>query len=436
MPLGKTIITNACIVTMDQTLGVLHEADVLIDGEWITAVGPGLDPGDAQRIDASGMIVIPGLVDTHRHMWQGVLRGCGPDHTLADYFSEVLVRVGPQLSVEELYLGNLLSALGALDAGVTTVQDVSNVNDAPERSNALVAALRDSGLRAVFAYGHGAGPVPGRPRHGGLSRDAVRVRSELLADDDGLLTMALCVDANDDVAIRWNWNLARELDVPVALHCRGQPAPRPVSRLRKLGVLRPSAVFIHGTGLDAEQLRIIRDEGAALSIAPAVEMMMGHGFPPLAPALAAGLRPSISVDVETATASDMFIQMRAGLQAARYDSQHGPARGPLLTAREVLELATLAGAQALGMGAKLGAVAPGRLADLVLLRTDRPGLRPIYDAASAVVSSMDRGDVDTVLVGGRVVKRAGRLLRTDLADVLARADQVRARLVEHRLVRG
>lgn len=349
-------------------------------------------------------------------MWQAALRGSGADQTLDQYFATVLHTLAPRLSADDLHLGNLLSALGALDAGVTTVQDISNV-DKPteEHTDALLDALTESGLRSVFAYGQG------------TAQDARRIRSGRLHAGDGLVTMALNAEFGSDEGTRNSWALARELEVPTALHVRGG---RPVSRLRRLGVLRPGTVFIHGTGLDAGELELIRDSGGALSVAPAIEMTMGHGLPPFAAAAAAGLRPSLSVDVEVAAPSDMFTQMRTAFQVGRFAALQGHAGSdaPLLTTREVLEFATLGGAEALGMADRIGSLTPGKQADLLVLRTDRPGVAPVHDATAAVVSSMDRADVDTVVVGGRIVKRAGRLEYAGLPRLLDRAEEVRDRL--------
>jgi cytosine/adenosine deaminase-related metal-dependent hydrolase len=166
--------------------------------------------------------------------------------------------------------------------------------------------------------------------------------------------------AGSDEAVRWNWGLAAELNVPVVLHCRASPGVWPVSRLCELGVLRPGAVFIHGTGLDATELRMIADHECALSVAPAVEMIMGHGYPPVLDAIDAGLWPSLSVDVETATGADLFTQMRAAQQVARHARQHQRSSGPLVSARQILECATVHGAQALGIGGSDWVAASGQ----------------------------------------------------------------------------
>ncbi|MEU9125326.1 amidohydrolase family protein [Streptomyces sp. NPDC048506] len=417
----RLLVTGGRVLTMDPALGELPTADVLVEGGRISEIRPAIDAdGVHERIDAHGCLVLPGFIDTHRHMWQAALRGSGADQTLAQYFTTVLHTQAPRLTADDLNLGNLLSALGALDAGVTTVQDVSNVaKPTEEHTDALLDALTGSGLRSVFAYGHG------------TAGDARRVRSRRLHTKDALVTMALNAEAGSDDATRRNGALADELDLPTALHVRGGS---PVSRLRRLGVLRPGTVFIHGTGMAAGELELVRDSGGALSIAPAIEMTMGHGLPPFAAAATAGLRPGLSVDVEVAAPSDMFTQMRAALQVGRFAVLQGHAdpAAPLLTARQVLEFATIGGAETLGLADRTGSLTPGKQADLIVLRTDRPGVAPVYDPVAAVVSAMDRADVDTVIVDGRILKRAGRLLHAGLPGLLARAEELRARMTDGR----
>lgn len=428
MATPKILIRNARVLTMDPELGDLDPGDLLIENGRITSVAPHLETaGPVEEIDATGCIVIPGFVDTHRHMWQAALRGCAPHHTLGDYFRHVLGEIGPALAPEDLYLGNLLSARAALDAGITTVQDISNIQDSPDRSDALVQALRDSGVRAVFAYGSS---LPHHHAHGSaLAADARRVRTRLLADDDAMVTMALVTEPGDEEAERHNARLATDLDLRTARHTVQHSAERPVTRLRELGLLRPGTTFIHGTGLDTGELALIADSGGTLSIAPAVELMMGHGYPPFGPAAEAELPVSLSTDVEVTAAADMFTQMRAAYQAGRYQElSTGDTLSPHpLTVREVLRHATLAGAAALGLDHRTGSLTPGKEADLVVLRADRPGTAPVHDPYSTVVLQMDRADIDTVLVGGRPVVRRGRAL-ADTSALLEDAHALARRL--------
>ncbi len=416
------IIRGARVLTMAPGRTAPERADVLVEAGRIAAVGPDLVT-TAPEIDGSGCLAVPGFVDTHRHMWQAALRGSAPHHTLAEYFATVLGRVGPALTPDDLYLGNLLSAYAALDAGVTTVQDISNIQDSPAATDALVQALVDSGIRAVFAYGTS---FPRAKSHGAaLDDDVRRVRAELLPDDAALVTLALVTEPGDEDAERHNARLAEDLGVRTARHVvRRRHGEAPISRLRALGVLRPGTTFIHGTGLDDGELRLIAGSGGSLSIAPAVELVMGHGHPPFAAAARAGVPVSLSTDVEVTVAADMFTQLRAAFQVARYDQL--AAGGPATTVEAMLAHATRDGAAALGLDT--GVLAPGRPADVVLLRADGVGVAPVFDPYSTVTLQMDRAHVDTVLVAGRVVKRRGRLL-ADVGPHLAAADRLRQRLV-------
>jgi 5-methylthioadenosine/S-adenosylhomocysteine deaminase len=157
---------------------------------------------------------------------------------------------------------------------------------------------------------------------------------------------------------------------------------------------------------------------------------MGHGLPPFAAAASAGLRPSLSADVEVAAGSDLFGQIRTAFQVSRFAAPHGHDGPPdrLPTSRDILRFATIEGARVLGLDDRIGSLTPGKQADLVVLRADRPGVVPVHDPVGTVVCAMDRADVDTVLVAGRIVKRAGRLLRSDLAALVDRAAQLRDRL--------
>lgn len=428
-PPERLVLRGGRVLTMDPQIGDFERAGVLVERGRVAAVGPAVAAEDAEVIDTTRGIVLPGFVDTHRHMWQAILRGAGADHTLADYFSRVSGPLGAAMRPRDIHLGNLLSALGALDAGVTTVQDTSNAQNSPGHSDAAVQALRDAGIRAVFAYGPATDPGSAPPPDA-WSDNAARVRKRLLPSDDGLVTMALLAGARDDDAIRRNWDLAERLDLPIAVHTRAAHFDSPILRYRRLGALRPRTLYIHCTGLGADEFRLIAESGGAVSISPAIELMMGHGWPPVAEAFAAGLHPSLSVDVEVTAGGDLFTAMRAAFQVGRFDlfetGSHAAMRR--ITTRHILESATIAGARALGLDGRTGSITPGKQADLIVLRADRPGVAPLYDPAGTIVLQMDRADVDTVLVAGRVLKRDGRLVRDDLPRLLREADEARDRL--------
>ncbi len=177
---------------------------------------------------------------------------------------------------------------------------------------------------------------------------------------------------------------------------------------------------------------MIADTGGSLSIAPAIETVMGHGLPQLTAAADAGLLPTLSTDVEVSGPGDMFSQMRSAYQFGRFAALQGLATGDGPTVRDIVRYATEAGAQALGLSDRIGSLTPGRQADLQILRADRPGVAPVHDPYAAVVQAMDRADVDTVLVAGAVVKQSGRLTHPGLPALIDQAGAVRDRLLGRR----
>jgi 5-methylthioadenosine/S-adenosylhomocysteine deaminase len=414
-PSGKTLIRGGTVLSMDPALGDLPSGDVLIEGEKILAVGPDLSNGEVEVIDAEGMIVMPGFVDSHRHIWEGLLRNIGTDVPLegrTSYISFVLHKLAPAFRPEDAYVGNLVSALGAIDAGITTLLDWSHIQDSPAHTDAVIQALDDSGLRAVFAYGF---PWWGKWEERQPSW-FVRAATEHFSSKDQKLTLALAApgpEFTDFEITRDHWKLARETDARITTHVGvgsyGQDGK--LQEFGEAGLLGADTTYIHCTTLNDTEIQMIVDTGGTVSLASPVEMMMGHGMPPIQKFLDRGLRPSLSVDVETNVPADLFNQMRSvlGLQRAIATAE---GKTPVST-REVLGYATVEGAKANGLETKVGTLTPGKQADVILLRTDRMNVTPLNDPATAVVAGMDTGNVDTVLIGGRVMKRHGQLLHVD-----------------------
>jgi 5-methylthioadenosine/S-adenosylhomocysteine deaminase len=431
-PTGRTLIRGGTVLSLDPELGDLEQGDVLVEGNRILAVGPDLSNGEVEVIDASGMIVMPGFVDSHRHIWEGLLRNIGTDVPLegrTSYISFVLHRLAPAFRPEDAYVGNLVSALGAIDAGITTLLDWSHIQGSPAHTDAVIQALKDSGLRAVFAYGF---PWWGKWEERQPSW-FVRAATEYFSTKDQKLTLALAApgpEFTDFEVTRDHWKLAREADARITTHVGvgsyGQDGK--VQEFGEAGLLGPDTTYIHCTTLNDTEIQMIVDTGGTVSLASPVEMMMGHGMPPIQKFLDRGLRPSLSVDVETNVPADMFNQMRSVLTLQRaLASEQG--KEPVST-REVLAYATVEGARANGLDAKVGTISPGKQADLILLRTDRFNVTPLNDPATAVVAGMDTSNVDTVMIGGRVMKRHGELLHVDWPAVRRMAAESRDHVIE------
>ncbi len=430
-PDTRVVVRGGTVLTMDASIGEHPVADVLIEGERILEVGPHLEVGDAEVIDATGMIVLPGFVDTHRHIWEGILRNICTDVPLegrTSYISFVLHKLAPAFRPQDAYVGDLLSALGAMDAGVTTLLDWSHIQGSPEHTDAVVQALQDSGIRAVFAYGF---PWWGKWEERQPSW-FVRAANEHFSTRDQRLTLALAApgpEFTDFEVTRDHWKLAREAGARITTHV-GVGSYGLDSKLQELGdggILGPDTTYIHCTTLNDTEIQMIVDTGGSVSIATPVEMMMGHGMPPIQKFLDRGLRPSLSVDVETNVPGDMFTQMRSALALQR--ALAGPEGKEPVSAREVLAWATIEGARANGLDDRTGSLTPGKQADLVLLRTDRLNVTPLNDPAAAVVTGMDTRNVDTVLVAGRVMKRGGTLQHVDQGALRRAAVEARDHVV-------
>lgn len=421
---NRTVLRGGHVLSMDPDIGDLPQGDVLIEDGRIAAVRPDIS-ADAEVLDMTGRIVIPGFVDTHRHTWEASIRNVAPDATLDDYFVDILDTFAPLYTPEDVYAANLAGALECLNAGITTLVDWSHINNSPEHPDAAIRGLAESGIRAQYAYGSANTSLADYWFESKIAipgDDVRRIRGKYFASDDGLLTMALATRGpgfclNDVVTAEWA--LARELDIPITVHvAMGRLAGRfgMVKQLNDLGLLGADTTYIHCCYLSEEEWRMVADSGGTVSIAPQVELQMGHGWPPVMTAVEHGLRPSLSIDVVTTVPGDMFTQMRAafGAERARVNADCWKANMPvpetMLTARQMLEFATLNGAHVAGVEDRTGSLTPGKRADVVAVDATALNVAPVHDAAAAVTLSADVSNVDTVIVDGVIHKRDGRLV--------------------------
>ena len=415
----KLLIRNGSVVTLDERLGVIADGDVLIVDGRIAAVEPDVVSTDAEVVDASDMIVIPGFIDTHRHLWETVLRGMLPSCSLGEYFVKVMITYAGCFTAEDVYVGDLLGAYEALDAGITTVVDWCNCTTTPEHADAAIAALRETGVRSMFAFG-APGGAGFHDRTRGHPTDARRVRDQYFSSPDQLLTFALALRGPLGVEAEVNrrdFELARDLGARITVHAGMRlpgMEPREIEMLQELNLLGDDTTYVHCNETPDADLDAIASSGGTVSISPHVEMVMGHGLPATGRLLQHGLRPTLSVDVATSSPGDMFTQMRSTLAEDRIRAFNADREtGATLGAEDVLRFATIDGAHACGLEREVGTIAPGKAADIVLIRADQVNMLPMVDPVGSVVTCANPANVDTVLVGGRIVKRGGRLVDVD-----------------------
>ena len=430
----RTLLKNGCVLSVDKKVGNFHQADVLIEGTKIAAVGPNLSAADAEVIDASNTIVMPGFVDSHRHVWEGILRNIATDCPLegdASYLAFILNTLAPVYRPEDAYVGDLVGLYGAIDAGITTILDWSHIQATREHADAVVRALQESGKRAVFAYGYPWWKYPDEHQDDWI-RD---VAKQYFSSKDQLLTYGLASPGPEFIPFEFaksQWELAREVGAHITVHVGVGTAGKfgKLGEMGKAGLLKNDTTYIHCTTLNDDEIQMIVDTGGTVTLSSPVEMMMGHGMVPTQKFLDRGLRPSLSIDVETNVPNDMFTQMRSviSLQHALLFEKKlaGEANVPTpLTTRDLLEFATIEGARANGLADKTGSLTPGKEADVIMLRTDKPNIFPVNDPIGAVVWGMDTSNVDSVFVAGKALKRNGQLLGVDLNRIQKMAYEAR-----------
>ena len=452
----RYVIRGGSVMSMDPSVGDFVQADVLVNGKRIQAVGRNISTGNADVIDARGRIVMPGFIDTHHHQAWTAIRSSIPDSILIhdgtntpgaaqNYFANVLA--GPtgttgfarHYRAQDVYISELVGGLSQLDNGVTTVHDISQIHHSPQHSDAAVRGLIDAGRRAVLGYFESAGAVSGNQ----YPSDAFRIKQQWFSSNDQLTSMIMGGEVYLGAATySQSWAIGRQLGLQIAAHIlspfgirailddlASKPANDPLS-------IRSDNLFIHMTGMSDPAWNKVKQAGAQVSIAFPIEMNMRHGIPPILKMQQLGMEPSLSSDVETNMTACFFTQMRSAMTMQRmvvnqmileqgdfttFPNGTWPAPAanlpPLLNVRDVLRYATINGAKHLRLDNKTGSLTPGKEADIIILDGTHLNVTPVNHVPGAVVQMMDRTNVETVIVAGKVRKWKGRLLNVDLANL-------------------
>ena len=405
--------------------------DLLIEDDRIAAVGRLDDVSDAEVVDARQRIVLPGLIDTHRHMWQSALRTIACDWTLGQYFARMRGQLGGVFRPEDTFAATLLGMVEALDSGITTVVDWSHNLNGPDHADAAWEALQQGGGRALFSYG-ATNDQAIRKDVGPQTRDVARLRNGVASDDTARVTLGMAVRGPEfstlDNCVA-DWGLARELGLPVTVHVGGglRGAQGGVTRLQEEGLLGPDTTYVHCNMLSDRELDLIAGAGGRASVSPEVEANMGHGPAATARLRSRGIPIGLSADVCTNVGGDLFGAMRVAIALQR-GADHAASFGRnetlgevSMTARDVLAMATIEGARACGLDDRTGTLEVGKQADVLVLRADTPNLAPLSNPIGAIVHAAGTHNVESVYVAGRPVKRDGRFVHVDVRAVIAHA---------------
>lgn len=440
---ARVLIKGGAVVSLDPEIGELRQGDVLVEGDAVVEVGHSIAADDCEVVDAAGMVVMPGLVDSHRHLWQTLMRADSVDFVQADLFERQWPRVAAPCRPDDIYAAVLAGAADALNSGVTSVLDWCHVVNTPEHAEEDVRALRESGIRARFLYGT-------TMRADRVAREAADDRwahaREMYARDfsgrTDLVAFGLAIPGPNrttmeitsaDVAV------GRELDVPLAMHVgipEGRKPKRSIGRLAEAGLLGPDINLAHCCDATDEELKMVSALGATATACPTLELAFGMGTPATGRLRDAGVRPAVGVDSVNATGGDMFDELRIGMLAERARRARAIFAGGravesvgqlAFTTHEALESGTINGAYAMWLGDTVGSLTPGKKADIILLRATDLNLAPLSDLVGSIVCGANSGNVDTVMVNGKFVKRDGGLLTIDVERVRRQLEEARDR---------
>ncbi|MDQ0137727.1 cytosine/adenosine deaminase-related metal-dependent hydrolase [Neorhizobium galegae] len=402
-------------------------ADMLVEDGIIRAIESKISAEDAERVDATGMIVAPGFVDTHRHLWQTGIRGVAADWSLVEYIRFIRLGFATAYRPEDVRIANEAGALEALDAGITTIADFCHIIRTPEHAEAGWDGLVSSGIRGQFHLGFY--DVPTVPPYYRDHEARVIHARDFLRDKggSGLVTGGVALTETNLIPMEHTADeirVARDLDLPITMHMGTLSTPDAVARLHKAGLLGPRMLHVHCNASGDDELGLIADSGGAISITPETELQMGMGYPVTNRALAVGLAPTIGIDIVSDYSGDMFAQMRLLLQTARaidnqkiLDQRRMPPSIDLKVA-DAFRFATINGAEAMGLGSRIGSIDVGKQADFILVRQDGIHHMPrTPDTTASLVLQARPGDVDSVFVEGQARKRHGTLVGVDLERI-------------------
>ncbi|WP_181179932.1 amidohydrolase family protein [Mesorhizobium sp. B2-1-3A] len=424
----RTLFKGGTVITMDAAVPNLATGDVLVENDRIVAVGANIQADGADVIDATASIVMPGLIDAHHHMWLGVMRRLMPDvDDLFAYIGVVAETLGAHYRPHDMYVSTSLTAAASLDAGITTIIDACHSSRSPEHTDAALNALKGAGIRALHLAG---AAMDKNASSAHLPGDLERL-ARTWNSTGGLVQVGLFGQFNLD----W-WKVARDLDMRILTEFIGDLAKLP-AEVTENGLLGPHNIFNHCTRLPEDTWKRFADAGVSVTVNPRSDALFGFDDDRFAyqQAIDHGLTPALGIDLDTAFGSDLFGEMRAlfGQQrsAMRYRRFRGETNVPgPISVEAVLQAATINGARAAGLEAAIGTLTSGKQADIIMVRTDDVAVFPLTNAIGTIVQAVERSDVDTVMVAGKIRKHAGKLVDIDLVRLASEAVASRDHLLE------
>jgi 5-methylthioadenosine/S-adenosylhomocysteine deaminase len=425
---GEYLIRGAYVITMDDKLGDVPAGDIHVKNGAIVAVGKALKAPGAKVIDGKTMIAMPGLIETHWHMWGTAASNTAGDEAKMGYFSFAKA-VGAIFKAEDNARGVRLGIAEAINSGLTTVHNWSHNIVSPEYADAELAAHHAMGHRALFGYGYFG---IRRENQAVNVADLPRVNERWIKPSEGMLTLGVCSrgpESNNMDMVRMEWEAARKMGLRVSTHVGTALAKvkqrEAIKKLSEAGLLGPDVILVHDTNIVDNDSELLAKTRTEVSLSPFTELRTGFGITPVGALTKAGVKLSLSVDTTVLAGNcDMFAIMKAILNIADGEAQNEFQ----MTARRALEMATTGGARALGIADRVGSLTPGKRADIILIRTTDLNMAPFTDPGHMVVQSTNPSNVDTVMIDGRILKSGGKLIGFDVPRIVREANDTAKRV--------
>jgi 5-methylthioadenosine/S-adenosylhomocysteine deaminase len=427
---GEFTIANAHVMTMDGALGDIAGGAVHVRNGEIIAVGKDI-AGGGEKIDGAGMIVMPGLIDTHWHMWNTLFRSFAGDKPEDGYFPTV-ARFGAQMSPDDLFQGTRLAAAEAINSGMTFVHSWCHNVRTTAHAEADIRALAEVGIRAR----HSCGWPQGLPDTQSADQAPIEslVRNRESWSNEGLITLGMAWRGQfragpiKPEVYQPEFDNARRLGLPITVHvASARKAVNQIEPLYKAKLMGKDVQLIHTLSASPAELDMIKESGAAVSVSPGSELRIGYGYPQIGEMLERDIPLGISVDTAALTGRANLFDV---LKLAR-DSENAKAESEFkMTARRALELGTIEGARSMGMDDRIGSLKPGKRADLIAISPNALNMAVVTDPAHLVLEATGPENVDTVVVDGRILKRGGKLVAINTPEVTAGANAALAGIRE------
>lgn len=433
---GDFLLRGGQVLTMDETLGDFASGDVHVRDGAIIAVGENLSAPGAEIVDATSMIVMPGFVDTHWHLWSTALRMNVRADDPKDGYFPTTIRVGKYYRPDDSYINVCFGLAEGLLSGITTVHNWCHNTVSPQHADAELQAMKDMGIRGRYSYG----AAQGHPSDKLMDlADLARVQKQW-ASGDGMFSVGACLRTpgfdNTRGAIpidmfRAELEAVERLGLQGTIHCGPKNL---IDLLGKNKLLGPGLLLVHPQGMTDDELKMIGETKSPWSASPVIEMsysFVRSGRTQYAELKALDVPLGLSIDASTATNTDYFNVMRA-LMWSDWQRTGAPVR---VKPRELVNLATIGGAKVMGLADKIGSLTPGKRADLIMVRASDINLAPVKDPYHAMVFHGQPSNVDTVMVDGRILVRRGAHIAIDVAKVVREATES-ARGIDERASRG